>query len=404
MKIKHVCCVVLICPFFLDIGKAKDLNLTASPTFVTVDGHRYSIVEEGGTVTFSTSPSAEATFHWVFNNGSPSTGTGTGPFAIAYASAASGAINNVVFSSSRTDETDDSLTCESKNIVAAAVLVPKFDFHKENDSPEAYNYIDTGATVSSGKIEIKSSVKITLGVTDISVGTIDSSRGSDDTLTPSSGSTSSDGSITTILKSSKATPSLKVQIQPQSTIIASVDHGMLPALYRDSFHITGYYTPNENDFSGSVVSSTSITTGTGPSRKHYTISSSKAGKSGFLKNVAIEGEGYFSDGTHAVVSNHTETGTSDPVEITSTITTNSSPPAGLGGTTPLVAGSSCATTGAVIPDHSTINVLGTGVRSADDRVSATETGGDYHIDLYYGYDKAAAELVSATANVVLASY
>ena len=319
-------------------------------------------------------------------------------------------LNDVIFTSNRisTDGGGNPVNCSTSNKTTATVLVPKFEFNKENDSPEAHNYIDTGTTLSSGKIEISTSVKITIGLNGFSVGTINSSRGSGDTLTPSSGSTTS-GFITTVLKTKDQTLSLKVQIQPQSTIISSDDHNMLPAFYKNTFHVTGYYTPNEDDFSGTSTTSTTLNTGSGSTAKHYNITSSASAKSGFLQAVALEGEGYLHSGTHVTTSNITETGTSNPTIIDSTITTDSNVPKASDGSN-LVANTSIAIVrdgsgnGIVIPEAASVNVIGHGNRLATDRVAGNETGGNYHIDLYCGTNKSTADGISEDDNVVLNSY
>ena len=113
--------------------------------------------------------------------------------------------------------------------------------------------------------------------------------------------------------------------------------------------------------------------------------------------------------TTSVVSNRTTPGTSNPIETTTTITIDNLRPKGTCDRD-LVADSSCAVTrtsgnGIVIPDAASVHVVGqAGNWSAIDQVSSTETGGVYHIDLYKGFDRAAADLISADTEVILLDY
>jgi hypothetical protein len=181
---------------------------------------------------------------------------------------------------------------------------------------------------------------------------------------------------------------------------------MLPACYQTTFHITGFYTPSETNFTGPKVTSTTETTGRGTQNwKQYNITSPVAARADFLQNLAIEGEGYLDNGTHVVANNHTVRETSSPVMITSTITTDNSTPQGT--YAPLVDGESCAVTvGGPIPPKASIYIVNDqDQRSADDVVAGNESGGLYHIDLYCGFDQSYAETISENNDqVVLYNY
>ena len=72
---------------------------------------------------------------------------------------------------------------------------------------------------------------------------------------------------------------------------------------------------------------TTLTTGRGTTGERlYDITSPQPAKSDFLQSIAVEGEGYFADSTHAVAHNHTIPGTIRPIETTSTITVDDAPP------------------------------------------------------------------------------
>jgi hypothetical protein len=288
------------------------------------------------------------------------------------------------------------------------LLPVEFEFKLERRGPhgpdKVRNYVQRDSRLQNGtKPDLRSDVTIT-ALANFDLGSITTTRGNIDTLNPASGVCGADGKFKTTLSTREKTPVLKMQARGAE----SPEHNMLPALYKNQFHITGYSTPIESDprFTGARVNHTTLTTGSGATRRVYDITSPRAAKSDFLRSLAVEGEGYFEDGTHAVVSNRTTPGTSNPIETTTTITTNNLRPKGTRNRD-LVADSSCAITrisgnGIVIPDAASVHVVGqTGDWSAIDQVSSTETGGVYHIDLYKGFDRAAADLISADTDVIL---
>jgi hypothetical protein len=222
------------------------------------------------------------------------------------------------------------------------------------------------------------------------------------TLTPSSGSTDSSGNFKTtfVAKTGTATETFSVTIL--SGTATSAPHPMLPAHYRTQFHVTGYSTPCEANFSGPKVTATTQTTGRNTQNwKQYNITSPVAARSDFLGSVAIEGEGYLDNGTHVVAHNHTKQGTSNPIMITCTISTDNQKPQG--SYAPLVDGQSCAVTaGGPIPPKATVYIVNDqDQRSADDTVAGNEKGGLYHIDLYCGFDKHYADTISEDNDDVL---
>ena len=291
-------------------------------------------------------------------------------------------------------------------------LVPvDFEFKLERRGPpgpdEVRNYVHPDSRLQNGtNPDLRTDITIA-ALASFDLGAITTTRGNVDTFNPANGVCGADGKFKTTLSTREKAPALKVQARGAK----SLEHNMLPALYKNQFHITGYSTPSEGDsrFTGARVTHTTLTTGSGATRRVYDITSPRAAKSDFLKSIAVEGEGYFEDGTHAVVSNRTTPGTSNPIETTTTITTNNLRPKGTRNRD-LIADSSCAITrssgnGIVIPDAVSVHVVGqAGNWSAIDQVSSTETGGVYHIDLYKGFDRAAADLISADTEVILLDY
>jgi hypothetical protein len=258
------------------------------------------------------------------------------------------------------------------------------------------NYIPENATLSKGRPDLRAPVSVTLTVDGKQKDGIDvtplSSRIGADSFVAASGKTQFSG----YLKTRERSPDLVVSALGAS----SPSHNMLPAVYRTSFAITGYFTPRE--VSGGVKVDAAELTTQNPS-KRYIITSAHSGRVEFLRKVAIEGEGYFDDGSHAAATNHTRPGTSDPIIIDSTITIDTTQPTGSTGAT-LVADSSCAVVFTVIPKSAQIEIAGYGGRSAVDTVSSSQTGGVYHIDLYKGFDETAANQISDTRSVTLNSY
>lgn len=299
--------------------------------------------------------------------------------------------------------------------VRACLLQPippiEFEFKLEQQGPpEVRNYVQNNSTLQNGiNPDLRTDITVTTRPSS-TIGPITSSRGTVDQFNPATVVTDADGKFKTTLSTRQKAPALKLAVKDSK----SAEHYMVPALYKNSFHITGYYTPSESDprFTGALVTTTTLTTGKGtPTWRMYTITSSRAAKEDFLKSIAVEGEGYFSDGTHAVVNNRTESGTSNPIETTTTITSNTLPPKGTRNRN-LVANASCAIVrnpstgdGIVVPDAATLQLVGQAGRwSAIDRVSDTETGGYYHIDLYKGFDRVAAGMISTDTEVILLGY
>jgi len=380
-------------------------NVTTSPI---ADGNKNIVAKRGTDVIFTATAKkgGEVTTKMDISSDGPTQSGSGAAITVHFPDETKGQAYTCTFKVTHKNTDASPQYCATEQPFAFKVGVPKLDFFKENQTPEVKNYIDEGISVAENKIELTSKVIITIGVNGISLGTISSSRATGVTFDPTSGTTA-DGKFETVLKTVDKSPSLKVKFTHSGTEHSSDDHEMLPAIYRDEFHITGYYTPNEVDFSGSKVTETTVYTGSGATRKRYDITSTKSGKEAFLKNIAIEGEGYFDDGLHAVVSNHTQTGTSNPIVVSCTVTTNSEPPMGTG-QRPLTA-TSCAIVrsggqGVKIPDAASINVLGRDNREAIDRVAGNESGGAYHIDLYMGFDRTAAQLISENRKVVLNSY
>jgi hypothetical protein len=286
----------------------------------------------------------------------------------------------------------------------------EFEFKLEHQGPpEARNYVQANTTLQNGtKPDLRSDITIATQASS-TIGPVTSSRGAVDQLNPATVVTGADGKFKTTLSTREKSPGLRLSVKE----VKSAEHQMLPALYKNTFHITGYFTPSESDprFTGSLVTSTTLFTGSGSTRRRYDITSSRAAKEDFLKSIAVEGEGYFSDGTHAVVNNQTQPGTSNPIVTTTTVTSNNLPPKGTRNRN-LVANSSCAIVrnpntgdGIVVPDAATLQIVGQQGRwLAIDRVSSTETGGTYHIDLYKGFDRVAASMISADTEVILLGY
>lgn len=285
-----------------------------------------------------------------------------------------------------------------------------FEFKLEHQGPpEVHNYVQNNSTLQNGtKPDLRTDITITTQPAS-TIGAVTSSRGTVDHLNPATVVTGADGKFKTTLSTREKTPALKLAVKE----VKSAEHHMLPALYKNIFHITGYFTPSESDprFTGPLVTRTTLFTGSGTTQRRYDITSSRAAKEDFLKSIAVEGEGYFSDGTHAVVSNRTTPGTSNPIETTTTVTSDNLPPKGTRNRN-LVANSSCAIVrnsstgdGIVVPDAATLQIVGQSGRwSAIDRVSGTETGGTYHIDLYKGFDRVAANMISVDTEVILLGY
>ena len=307
--------------------------------------------------------------------------------------------------------TSDGIEQSIKDTVGVNLLPVDIEFKLErNGLPgpnEVRNYVQQNSPLQNGtKPDLRSDITIT-ALANFELGSITTTRGNTDTHNPANGACGADGKFKTTLSTREKAPVLKVQARGAE----SLEHNMLPALYKNRFHITGYSTPSESDpsFSGARVNHTTLTTGSGATMRVYDITSPRAAKADFLQSIAVDGEGYFADGTHAVVSNQTTPGTSNPIETITTITTNNLRPKGTRNRD-LVADSSCAITrssgnGIVIPDAATVHVVGqAGNWSAIDLVSSTETGGVYHIDLYKGFDRAAADLISADTDVILLDY
>jgi hypothetical protein len=57
-----------------------------------------------------------------------------------------------------------------------------------------------------------------------------------------------------------------------------------------------------------------------------------------------------------------------------------------------------------VPKLASIYVVGYGNKSAVDIVSSSQIGNEYHIDIYCGMDKAKADGINTTKQVVLISY
>jgi len=273
---------------------AAELDLTASPAFVTVSGKRYAIVQLGNSVTFTTSPSASATFSWTFNNGSPASGSGNGPFDVTYSTtAAQGIANAVTFTSTRSStHNGNPITCTTTGKVTADVLVPKFDFANNQSvtSSGVNNYVKSGTTVSSGKLVLTTDTTITLGVQGISIGTLASNEDSNATFSPTSGTTSASGTFTTAFSSSDATDQISMQFTspaPASTVIKSQLHNMTPAVFQDKFRCTVYFTTKEVGYSTSTSSYT-VYSQAGPP---YTLIGSFSFRTDFATDVQTEGYG-----------------------------------------------------------------------------------------------------------------
>ncbi len=285
-----------------------------------------------------------------------------------------------------------------------------FEFKREHQSPpgpaEVRNYVKLDSRLEGGtKPDLRSDITL-VTQPNLDLGTVNSSRGAIDTFDPASLPPEADGWYKTTLKTREKTPALKVRVIG----VDSPEHNMLPALYKNRFHITGYYTPNETDYSGPKVTSATLTTSSGtPREKVYTITSGKSAKRDFLQAIAVEGEGYFDDSTHAHVNN-SASGT-QPINVTTTVTSDNEHPKGIKDRD-LVADSSCAiarasnSQGTVIPDKGQVFIVGQGDTnwSAVDRVASDEAGGVYHIDLYKGANRTAANQISADTDVILISY
>jgi hypothetical protein len=300
------------------------------------------------------------------------------------------------------------------SVSASVPLSPvEIDFKLEHQGPpgptEVRNYVQENSRLQSGtKPDLRSD--ITIGVKpEFDLGTITTSRGTVDTLNPASGLCGADGKFKTTLSTREKAPVLKVKFK----VFKSPDHNMLPALYKNQFHLTGYYTPSEADarWTGPKVTNTTVRIARNtPDEQLYTITSPRAAKRDFLRSLAIEGEGFLDDNTHVISQNVTTPGTSNPIETTSTIVIDNGQPKGTRNRN-LVVDSSCAITrdpsnGVVIPDAATLHIVGqAGEWSAIDRVKLINSaGGHYHIDLYKGTDRAAAEGINTDADVILVDY
>ena len=298
-----------------------------------------------------------------------------------------------------------------KNKRITRKLVPvEFTFKRERQGPpgpaEVRNYVQQDSRLEGGtKPSLRSDITI-VTQPNLDLGTVTSSRGTVDTFDPATLPPEADGWYKTTLRTREKTPVLKVKVKGAEP----PEHNMLPALYKNQFHITGYYTPNEVDYSGPKVTSASLTTSSGtPREKLYTITTSRAAKRDFLQAIAVEGEGYFDDNTHAHVNN-SASGT-QPVNVTTTVTSDNEHPKGIKNRD-LIADSSCAiarannSDGTVIPDLGQVFIVGQGDNNwnAVDRVASDEAGGVYHIDLYKGANRAAANQISTNTDVILISY
>lgn len=123
MKISKI--VYLILSFilmpFLE-AKALDLNLSTNPAFDTIGGKRYVIISKGDTVTF-TATTDESVYYlsWVFENGTPGSGSTDDPAPVTYNESAEGKENAVKFTTKRYDENDNH--CVTENGKACTVIV-----------------------------------------------------------------------------------------------------------------------------------------------------------------------------------------------------------------------------------------------------------------------------------------
>lgn len=119
----------------VNITAAKDLNLETNPEFVTVNSKRYVIVAKDGTVTFkATTDESVYYLSWIFENGSPGTGSTDDPPAVTYGDSALGKENEVKFTTKRYDEDDNHCVTTDKR--TCAVVVPKFITPAQDGDPE----------------------------------------------------------------------------------------------------------------------------------------------------------------------------------------------------------------------------------------------------------------------------
>jgi hypothetical protein len=338
-------------------SQAGTLTFT-SPTYQTSGTTKYFIAKKDTAVTFTcvaTTTTGNVTsdgYKWNFSNGSVAPGTTTnhaGPILVTFGASAEGQASVCTVGLTHIgSENGESCTSNDKVISSITICVPRVEFNKENNSPEAKNYIENNTNVSSGKIEISSMVKIKIdkgdGTGGVVINGLTSSRStSDDSFNPTSGSTKTSGYFETVLKTKNKDSTLKVKFTHEGLEHESEEHVMLPAIYRTQFAITGYYTPNEINFSGNKVTNTMKTTGSSlnpGTYKRYIITSSVAAREGFLQAIAIEGEGYLENEQHVHVNNVTRVGTSNPILIDSTVVPDNDTPQGKWGA--LVNNDSCA--------------------------------------------------------------
>lgn len=365
---------------------AGELSLSTDPNhpLITIAGGRYVVAKKDDQISFKATPNPSLdSLSWNFSNGSPSTGSGNGPISVTYGASAEGVASPVTFTSSRTSTSNGkSVTCKTTNKTTVTVLMPKFKF--ENDDPDAHqdniqNYIASGAVMSGGNINLSSKVTISLGQPNLDLGTISSSRGGgSDTFDPTQGSTDDSGDFVTVLTATQQ-GKLKVQFNLGSTQVTSDDHDMLPAVYKDGFSCTIYYTPEQSGFTAAGGYDMTLETRTGLDGQKYPRSFLGAAKEeGYGRlSTPYNGNSYVKyDGSwgfaSAVVGNRNNT---------------------------LVAKSSCAVDGhageRTIPNSAAIEISNQTVQSTmgtEDFQVADVGGGvaSHQIDMYFGEDNPAS--------------
>ena len=171
-------------------------------------------------------------------------------------------------------------------------------------SDNVWNYVAQGARpekAALNRLQISSDIKFD-GPASLSVSATSSQ--SSDTLSPASGTTTAAGTFATLLRS-RAIAADHSQIRTLTIAAPVMEHKMRPALYREKFSITAYSTPKEGDFNG--LSGTDTVHYIRALKSYYIIHSTTSARIALLKEIAMEGFGYTSNGTclgqtHSVVT------------------------------------------------------------------------------------------------------
>lgn len=110
--------------------RAGKLDITTTPSLVTIDGKRFVFVDANGNINFTASASdlkGEITkWKWTFQNGQPDQSTNQNPSNVAFGVGAQGKINYCTVGLEHIDEENNTCQTDDTTVSTVHVVIPRF--------------------------------------------------------------------------------------------------------------------------------------------------------------------------------------------------------------------------------------------------------------------------------------